>query len=257
MPAKWAIIFFKAFVISALIWGFSYWRSLKVPKTISHLQNMDTEPIQTASMTKPFTRSIKGHTYQIEPVYDYELYGLVVSDHHSDAWYDMEHESWNDYLNTKDICVIWGANILNPHLSKINFSHGNWTCYASTKSNEAWQSFNQHQLSNNHIIPASKDIEKLVSNSNVGDEIRIKGHLVNYSVNNGPQRKTSTIRTDKENGACEIIYVTEFTMLASNNKLWIILKSLAQNLSVFFLLMGIFSMFVLPFLTRDNNDESA
>lgn len=251
MSVRWAIIFLKAFVISSLIWGFSYWRSLKVPSTISSLQNMQTEPTQTATTTKPFTSSAKGHTYQIEPVYDYEIYGLVVSDHHSDAWYDSDHESWNDYLNTKDICVIWGTNVLNPHLSKLNFSHGTWTCYVSTKSGEAWQSFNLNQLSNNHIIPANKEIEKLVSNSNVGDEIRIKGHLVNYSVNNGPQRKTSTVRTDKENGACEIIYVTEFTTLSSHNNLWNKLKSVSQVLSVFFLLAGIFSMFALPFLTRD------
>ena len=36
---------------------------------------------------------------------------MIVSYHHSASFIDISHKQWNDYLNTKDICVIWGRNV--------------------------------------------------------------------------------------------------------------------------------------------------
>jgi hypothetical protein len=256
MSVTWAIKFFKVFLISLLVWGFSYWRSLQVPTLIHSIEALQKEPIQTTSSAKPFVKMAKGHSYHIEPVHDYEIWGLVVSDHYSDSWYDTVHEAWNDYLNTKDICVVWGSNVLNPHLPKLKFSHGAWTCYVNTRSRDAWEKFNMNQFSNNHIIPANVDIGRLIANSNVGDEIRIKGHLVNYKIDNGPPRTSSTIRTDTGNGACEIIYVNEFSTLARHNKFWVSLKKISFLSSALSLIAALFCIFILPFLISKQIDIS-
>ncbi len=243
----WGIFFAKAFVFSCCVMGIGYWQSKKIPTQFNSLHNLQKEPIQTKTQKKTFLAEANGHKYQIDPLYEYEIWGLVVSDHASDSWMDTSHEAWNDYINTKDVCVIWGANIINPYLNKLDFSHGTFTCYVQTKSSEAWQNFRTDQLSNNHLIPSTKDIEKLIAKSNVGDEIRIKGQLVNYNVNGGPFRTTSTIRTDMENGACEIIYVTEFETLARYNKIWVQLLKLGKILSLIFLVLAIFLIFIVPF----------
>lgn len=249
---EWAIFLSKLLAVSLIVWGFSYWRSLKVPMNISGIENMQKEPQQTTTSLPAFDKQTNGHSYKIEPLFDYEIWGLVVSGHNSDSWLDSDHESWNDYINTKDLCIIWGGNVINPHLQKLNFRNGNWTCYVSTKSSEAWQNFKMDQLSNNHIIPATSEIEKLVAEASVGDEVHIKGHLVNYSVNQGPARKSSTVRTDRENGACEIIYVKEFTTFVKHNKFWVMTARLSKILSGLLILAIVFVMFVFPLMGRDS-----
>lgn len=249
---SWSALFLKGFAFSAIVVGISFWRSSKLPTQFGTGENLLKEPVQTSTDKKPFETQANGHTYQIEPIYEYEISGLVVSDHASNSWFDNVHEQWNDYINTKDICVIWGKNVTNPLLSKLNFSHGAWTCYVSAKSGEVWSSFSMDQLSNNHLIPANPEIAKLIAESNIGDEIRIKGQLVNYSVNKGPQRKSSTIRTDTENGACEIIYVNEFETYAKNNRFWTSLFKLSKFASMLFLFAVLFSFFIFPFLANKN-----
>tara|TARA_B110001454_G_scaffold16145_1_gene14514 strand:+ start:8530 stop:9300 length:771 start_codon:yes stop_codon:yes gene_type:complete len=249
----WGIFFFKVFVISLVVLGFSYWQSQKLPTKFVSLEHLQKEPLQTETSKKSFTTETNGHIYQIDPVFDYEIWGVVVADHNSDSWLDNTHESWGDYINTKDICVIWGANILNPQLDKLNFSHGSFTCYVNTKSSQAWQSFNKEKLSNNHLIPANKEIEQLIRKSHIGDEIRMKGQLVNYNVNGGPFRKSSTVRTDMENGACEIIYVNEFETFARNNKIWFFLVTLSKITAVLSLLAGLAFVFLVPFTTSTHD----
>ncbi|MBL7557315.1 MAG: hypothetical protein JNM24_15920 [Bdellovibrionaceae bacterium] len=238
------IRFSKLLVLCAAICGISYWRSQKIPTRFVSLGSLQKEPVQIPTTKTSFTMEANGHRYQLNPTHDYEIWGLVVSNHDSDSWTDTSHESWNDYINTKDICVIWGTNILNPYLDKLNFRNGNWTCYVQTKSGDAWQKFQMDQMSNNHLIPANINIQKLIENSKVGDEIRIKGHLVNYSVDGGPYRNTSVSRADRENGACEIIYVNEFETLARNNTFWIKVFALSKLLCVALLVAAILSLFV-------------
>ncbi len=241
-------LFAKALAASVLLWGFSFWQSGRIPSRFSNLNQLQQNPLQTSSTQKPFEIQASGHTYQIQPIYDYELWGLVVSDHSSDSWMDNDtHESWGDFINTKDICVIWGQNVLNPNLSKISFRSGAWTCYAETKDTDAWRSFRPDQLSNNHVIPANDSIGRLIANSNVGDEIRIRGHLVNYKIDNGPSRNSSIVRTDMENGACEIIYVNEFETYAKNNKIWFRLANVSKWIAIISLVGMIGCFFVWPF----------
>ncbi len=247
---SWSLFLIKSLVISSCLWAISSWYMVKLPSRFESGDLLQREPRQTPTTKKPFITKANGHSYKIEPVFDYEIWGLVVADHESNSWTDTVHEAWNDFINTKDICVIWGANILNPNLSKMSFNHGAWTCYASTNSLSVWQSFQINQLSNNHLIPENIEIQKLISSSKIGDEIHISGQLVNYSVNEGPPRKTSVVRTDIENGACEIIYVTSFETLAKNNKISAGLAKIFKFVSLFFLFCLLGSIFILPVFAK-------
>ena len=72
------------------------------------------------------------------------------------------------------------------------------------------------------LIANDEAVRKLIAQVNIGDQIYIKGQLVNYSEErwNGTYRNTSTIRTDTGMGACEIIYVTEIQIIKSHNQIW-------------------------------------
>ena len=150
-PTKNLFLCLKLVGISLLVWVFAYWRSVQVPNRFSNLKDLQNEPSQTDTDKEPFNVEVKGHRYQIQPVFEYELWGLIVEDHNSFSWIDTSHEQWGDFLNTKDICVIWGKNVTNPYLRQFKFSHGDWTCYVKTSSSEAWSTFKLDQLSNNHL----------------------------------------------------------------------------------------------------------
>ena len=68
----------------------------------------------------------------------------------------------------------------------------------------------------------------------VGDQIYFKGYLSNYSHNQGFKRGTSTVRTDKGNGACETVFITDFQILKEANMVW-------RGLHTFFFIMLIIS----------------
>jgi hypothetical protein len=225
--------------ISLVLWAFGYWQSTHVPNHLSSLKALQNEPLQTVTDKDPFSLEVKKHNYEIQPLFEYELWGLIVEDHDSSSWIDTSHQQWGDFLNTKDICVIWGQNLTNRYLKDLKFSHGDWTCYVKTSSSEAWSSFKWEQLSNNHLLPGNSDIESRIKSAHIGDEIHLKGQLVNYSINRGPQRISSTNRTDRENGACE----NEFKILSRHNALWIGLARIGKWLSIIFGLGFLFLFF--------------
>jgi hypothetical protein len=241
-PTKHVFLCLKLLLVSLIVWAFAYWRSVQVPNHVTNLKNLQNEPRQIETTKEPFDVEVKGHRYQIQPVFDYELWGLIVEDHNSFSWIDTSHQQWGDFLNTKDICVIWGKNVTNPYLKDFKFSHGDWTCYVKTSSSEAWSTFKLDQLSNNHLLPGNSGIESEIKSARIGDEIHLKGQLVNYSINHGPQRRTSIKRDDKENGACEIIYVNDFQIVNRHNAFWIMLARIGKWLSVIFVLGFLYSL---------------
>lgn len=239
-----------AFAVGLAIYVTGAWLAGKPPAKAVFLPESHKSPVQQAPALQPFTVERKGHRYEIEPVYAYELRGLVVTSHDSDSIFNISHAKWKDFLNTNDICVVWGENLDTGLLSAIKFWSGNWTCYFQTNSSEAYRQFRQDKISNNHVLPKDESTAKILRNMKVGDEIRIRGHLVNYSIDGGPQRKSSVVRDDRGNGACEVLYVEEAEIVTRHNKRWIRMRQAGQGFSAAGAIILAFGFFVLPFLKR-------
>jgi hypothetical protein len=212
------------FAAGLFLLAVSYFQKEKFPDKNLILDKLYIAPVQTETKEKPFEIEKKGITYKIVPVYNYELSGLVVSYNNSDNWYDYYHEQWKDYINVKDICVVWGENIKTDAYKSFDFTSGSWTCYADSKpgiSQEQWSSFKGNNLSNNHLLADNEEINKKIMDADIGDQIHLKGYLSEYSVKNGTfKRGTSTTRDDNGNGACETIYVTDFEIVKKGNEIW-------------------------------------
>jgi len=232
-------ILFVVLLVSLLTMGFAYYKS-RLPPAGSQNPALAIDPVQTPTSVTSFEVMHENHRYAVDPVFDYEIHGLIVSDHNASGFFDISHADWNDFLNTKDICLVWGKNASGNRLDQMKFSSGDWTCSVWTNSTEVWQAFEMNQLSNNHVLPATAAIREAIQNITIGDEVRIKGQLVNYSVNGGPKRKTSTVREDTGNGACEVLYVTEVETLHRHNEKWLHLLWLTQILTIGSIL-GIFA----------------
>lgn len=211
-----------AFLVFLVILIYCFFRKNKLPDKVDILDELYQAPLQTEIRKDSFDVKEKGITYTISPLYEYALYGLVVSYHHSATWWDYYHEDSQDYLNVKDLCVIWGDNIASEVYKNMTFQSGSWTCYPDFKrgvNRNERSKYKDNCLSNNHLLLDKKAIRKTLMATRVGDQIYFKGYLVSYTRDGwgGVSRGTSTTRDDCK---CETIYLTDYAILKKGNPGW-------------------------------------
>ena len=197
----------------------SFWNRNELPGSIDYLPELAEEPVQKPTRKGPFDVVFKDVKYRVEPEYEYDITGMIVSFRHHEGNSRM-HALANDHLNMLDVCVIWGDNPRNNRLHKIDFWNGIFTCNVKTRDPIAWDQFDMYQLSNNHLISEDDYVRKQVRKIKVGDQIRVSGYLASYASGGGSKRGTSTTRKDTGDGACETIYVERFTILEAATSYW-------------------------------------
>jgi hypothetical protein len=204
--------------VSAVVAAVAFWNRNDLPANVAFRPELANAPRQRAVAKQPLTLDYAGVRYAVVPQYEYELYGMVVSYRQHDGESRM-HRLANDHLNVADLCVVWSDTALSPHLSKISFWNGIFTCNYHTSDRDAWAAFRPNQLSNNHLISADDFIRERVADVRIGDQIRIRGWLASYGSGAGT-RGTSTTREDSGNGACETILVDRLEILQPAFSRW-------------------------------------
>lgn len=228
-------------LLSLIVMVTAFFQRNSLSTDISFDEKLNNEPHQVNTIETPFTVSTKQQTYFIEPLYDYTLYGLVVSLKQHDGNTGL-HKAWNDHLNVADLCVVWSDTAFSPHLNKIEFWNGQFTCFFQTSDRQAWKNFNGAQLSNNHLITDNEYLRAKINDIGIGDQIKISGWLANYQNKNGNKRGTSIVRTDTGNGACETIYVNDVQILTSYISHW----RIALYVSFFIFVLSLYLYFKTP-----------
>ena len=220
----------------------SFWNRNDLPQNVDLRPEVLAEPSQGATRTRPFDAAFNGVDYLVEPQYEYDLAGMVVSFRHHDGNSRM-HFRANDHLNMMDVCVVWGDTATSRLLNKIKFWNGIFTCNFQTRDQAAWDAFSIYQISNNHLISADEFIRDQVKDIRVGDQIRVRGYLASYSNENGGKRGTSTTRMDTGDGACETVFVEKFEIIAAATSYW----RIAMWASLAILVAGLFVHFRRPY----------
>lgn len=231
--------------LSFIVLILSFWNRNTFSNNIAFNPGINNPPHQQQITKAPFSVTMDEQTYKVQPLYEYDLVGLVVSYQHHDGD-SMLHAAWNDHLNMMDVCVIWQDSALSPYLNKLTFWNGQFTCNVKTRDSQAWSSFHMDQLSNNHLISDDSFIRKQVKKIKIGDQIRIKGWLSTYQYPGGGKRGTSTTRSDTGNGACETIYIADFNIISSMNNGW----RMAMWASLGVLILSLLGYFLSPY-SRD------
>ena len=165
-----------------------------------------------------------GYLWQATPVYDYEISGLVVGRRDYQIFSIDEYTS----LFPIDLGMIWGSNAANKAYQdkRIKFKQDSRWCWVRWSGDAV---FNLNEFSNNHLFTEKKHLVDDVKRIYRGDQLTIKGKLVNIIAipleDNGVSAQneltwiTSTTRMDDGAGACEIIYVEEIEVLKKGNML--------------------------------------
>jgi hypothetical protein len=201
------------------------------------------QPKQARTTKTTIGTTVNGVDYRIQPRFTYNLSGLVVSLHHSDSWWDYAHNEWGDHINLMDLCVVWGSTAEAGAYRKVSFSNNQWECHWSWSSAEAGRNFKHEEVSNNHIVTDDPAVAKALRTIRIGDQIRIKGYLVDYTIANRPGARVSSItRTDTGNGACEVLYVEAVEIIRSAGRHW---RS-AQHVALIAFILGLIAWLFLP-----------
>ena len=220
------------------------WRRDVLPAVAELQPVLLNEPVQTQVQKPAFETRKGGVSYKIQPLYEYDLVGLVVSKHDANTWWDYIHRAANDHLNVVDLCVVWGNNVRKGAYQDLTYSSGQFTCYVKAPTQEAYAAFDPTALSNNHLLTDKPELAKIMLQVNIGDQIHFRGHLSEYSHNHGFafKRGTSITRTDTGNGACETVFVDRFEILKTSGQPW---RSLVW-LAAIMLLASIAAWFMQP-----------
>lgn len=164
------------------------------------------------------------YVYELTPVFAYDISALIVS--------RINYAAFTIYKSDKtfpvDLCLTWGDNAVRQVFKSpgVSFSQDCRWCWVQWDRDVG---FNLSELSNNHLLISDPKLEKKVQNFHVGDQVRIKGKLVDVKAELVGKRgsydspeilwKTSTSRADGGAGACEVIYVEEAELLKKANNI--------------------------------------
>ena len=222
---------------SALLAVVSFWNRNNLPANIEFRRELADAPRQVRADKSPFTVDYAGVTYRVEPQFEYELHGMIVSFRLHDGESRM-HRLANDHLNVADLCVVWSDTAFSPTLRKVVFWNGIFTCNFQTGDAEAWARLRADQVANNHLLSADAAIRERVAGVRIGDQIRVRGWLASYG-SGAAKRGTSTTRDDTGDGACETIFIDEFEVLEAARSGWrltlyVSLAALGAALFVYF-----------------------
>lgn len=229
-------------IAASFVWLLvSFWNRNDLPKDIDFVPEITNEPAQTPTRERPFEVVFNDVRYLIEPEYEYDLTGMIVSYRHHDNNSRM-HRLANDHLNMLDVCVVWGDNTAGAELHKIDFWNGIFTCNVFTRDMQAWESFDMNQLSNNHLISDDEYVRDRVRDIQIGDQIRVRGYLASYTSPAG-KRGTSTTRTDTGDGACETLFIERFDIVRHATSYW----RISMVVSALLLLVGLIVHFKKPY----------
>ena len=235
-------------VLFSVLAGISYCQIDKQEDSRFYDAELLKEPVQQATDRAPFNVTVGNQSDRIDPLFDYELNGVVVSHHHADEFGDIYHQDWQDYLNLKDICVIWGDNVKRETYKTLRFNNTSWTCWVEADDRASWHSFNQEELSNNHLLTDNPEVAEVILEAKPGDQIRFSGVLAQYAnLKSSFKRGSSTSRADSGNGACETIYIDDFKIIKQGNASWRGLYSFSKFGAYFTFILFLVLFVILPY----------
>ena len=167
------------------------------------------EPVQTEIKNSvPF----KYEKFLITPLADYSITGVVISTKR--YFFDAVSS-----ISPIDIAIVWKKMSVADVIKEFNFKHRNRAIIYRTKK-DYWPIMEQEVktcISNNHCIPANKNIKKKLLKINKYDLVTIKGQLVKVE-KSGMEPWISSLSRDDGPGwgkliGCEIVYVTDVELL--------------------------------------------
>ena len=143
--------------------------------------------------------------YRIAPLADFSLHARVLST----LRYRWDRGST---LAPYDLAVGWGEMSDSVRLADFRVEQGSryFTLYPRGEGSELRQAL--RQSANMHLIPANSEVRRAIAMAKEGSLVTLRGRLVAVSGADGFTWRSSLRRDDTGDGACELVWVDEFTV---------------------------------------------
>ena len=201
---------YKVFkVIVAVFILIFLWNKISFDNTV--LRNVDMKPFEEPIQEKLDDEEVvqqkfrDGHAF-ITLVEKYKIYGRVYDKHYMPS--KLRLASIVPY----DVTIGWGGLHSKEVFKTIKTTIVGRVVYWRFSSKCP---FNEKEInsmmSNNHLIPANKNVKRGISRLKKKDVVYIEGYLANVAIHKPhvvERSTTSLTRNDTGLGACEMIYVT-------------------------------------------------
>lgn len=110
-----------------------------------------------------------------------------------------------------DLCIVWGGLAQEDAFRHISYSQGSrWFRYRYDSESPYRRDYIDSHGSNNHVIPASKNVGRALDSIRVRDEVVLQGMLVDVDAEYRGGTvwwRTSLSTSDTGSGSCEVFYV--------------------------------------------------
>ena len=157
------------------------------------------EPIQEATDREPFQIDTHRGSVRIRPRATYDVAARVEG--RERYWFDA-----TAFLSPVDLVLTWGE-LPEPHWRNALDYSQSWRFYFwRTDDLSLDADYVIRHSANTHVIPATANIRRALLGIGRGDEVRLRGLLVDVTGDRLSWR-TSTARSDHGDRGCEILWV--------------------------------------------------
>lgn len=192
------------FILSIIVWGATFFLVGNLPPASVIQPELHASPRQAHVKMQTYDINYNGKDYKITDIATYQMVGLVLA--HNDDLIKSQFGIKNAEFTMRNLCVIYGDELKHGNYSRTEFNN----CPVKDGSN-------------NYLLSDNEEIRREIGKISIGDQIYIKGRLVNYE-SNAETLKSSTKRDD---GAAEIIFVEEVVIGHSYNFVWALLHKIS------------------------------
>lgn len=179
-------------------------RVVDAPSGFDHAVSIDREPLQSNFSQRPV---FQVDDYQFTLMADFQLEARVLGrrDYRRDA---------GARLSPIDLALGWGAMARPEIIEQFDIRQRGRFYFWRTQDYPIPRQEIISSSANMHIIPGSPEVFDALRQVRAGDTVRLRGYLVNVDRPDGWRWRTSMIRTDTGDGACEIVLVTRAEVYA-------------------------------------------
>lgn len=186
-------------VLLAVFNAHQKWKYREIERAEGILAPNDPEQKNLDPTEKP---SITYKDTVIDFLADYKIQARVLST--EKYWFDRGAK-----FSPIDLAVGWGPMSDTKNIHQLKISQADRFYFYSWKKSAQLDSMNiQTHSANMHIVPSNEWVEAQVKNLRVGQVVTLDGQLIRINDKTGSEWKSSLIRNDTGNGACELMWVT-------------------------------------------------
>lgn len=199
----------KKFIIAVLIAGgtLQWWMRQPAAVAVSSAPPEVRIAAPDSERADPAQRDFSGRSafvvngHELRPLAEYAVTARVLA-------VERYHADRAAQLSPLDLALGWGNMSRKSVAERISVSQsGRWYHWRYSGEPPIPHREIERSSANVHVIPASKDVAKIVSEAGTGSVVSLRGYLVEAKGKDGWTWRSSLSRDDTGDGSCEVMFV--------------------------------------------------